>query len=128
MQGWLFAVSFVLVAIFIFLVYSSSSFNFNKLFFSRSLGQLASMAGIKPSDFQALGKPQLSSTMAPHLDGAASLTSRDVQAETDAASLVRMLSALLEKPFCLFAEHKVVVYCVALDRNEKNVIIVFAAV
>ncbi|XP_017267634.1 centrosomal protein of 78 kDa [Kryptolebias marmoratus] len=55
------------------------------------LGQLASVAGINTSDFQPLGKPQLSSTVGPHLDGAASLTIgefRDVQAETDAAPLV----------------------------------------
>ncbi|XP_068995186.1 centrosomal protein of 78 kDa [Embiotoca jacksoni] len=54
------------------------------------LGQLASMAGIDKSDFQALGRPQLSSTVGPRMDCAASLTGggyRDVKAKTDAASL-----------------------------------------
>lgn len=71
------------------------------------------MAGINASDFQPLGKPQLSSTIGPHLDGAASLTVgafEDVQAETDAASLVRTLGSQLEKSFCLFAEHKLTLY------------------
>ncbi|XP_032371519.1 centrosomal protein of 78 kDa isoform X3 [Etheostoma spectabile] len=56
------------------------------------LGQLASMAGIDKSDFHPPGRPQLSSTVGPHLDGA-SLTGgeyRDVQAKTDASSLVRV--------------------------------------
>ncbi|XP_041856380.1 centrosomal protein of 78 kDa isoform X2 [Melanotaenia boesemani] len=50
------------------------------------LGQLASMAGIDNSDFQPLGRPQLSSTIGPHLDGAASQITgelRDVQTKTD---------------------------------------------
>ncbi|XP_040897542.1 centrosomal protein of 78 kDa isoform X3 [Toxotes jaculatrix] len=38
------------------------------------LGQLASVAGIDKSDFQPLGRPQLSSTIGTHLDGAALLT------------------------------------------------------
>ncbi|XP_061586038.1 centrosomal protein of 78 kDa isoform X2 [Cololabis saira] len=41
------------------------------------LGQLASMAGIDKSDLQPLGRPQLSSTIGPHPDGAASLTARE---------------------------------------------------
>lgn len=61
-----------------------------------SLGQLASLAGIDKSDFQPLGRPQLSSTIGPHLDGAASLTrgeSRDVQAQTCAS--VRIYKTML---------------------------------
>uniref|UniRef100_A0A3B3V3X9 Centrosomal protein 78 n=1 Tax=Poecilia latipinna TaxID=48699 RepID=A0A3B3V3X9_9TELE len=38
------------------------------------LGQLASMAGINTSDFQPLGKPQLSSTVGPQQEAAASTT------------------------------------------------------
>lgn len=50
------------------------------------------------SDFHPLGRPQLSSTVGPHLDGAASLTRsgggyRGVQAKTDALSLVRICKA-----------------------------------
>uniref|UniRef100_A0A1A8NNY5 Centrosomal protein 78 n=1 Tax=Nothobranchius rachovii TaxID=451742 RepID=A0A1A8NNY5_9TELE len=55
------------------------------------LGQIASMAGIDTSDFHPLGKPQLSSTMGPHLAGAESRIARefrDVQEEHYAASLV----------------------------------------
>ncbi|GAA6227436.1 centrosomal protein of 78 kDa [Lates japonicus] len=55
------------------------------------LGQLASIAGIDKSDFQPLGRPQLSSTIGTHLDDAASLTRgdcRDVGTKTDALSLV----------------------------------------
>ncbi|XP_062272729.1 centrosomal protein of 78 kDa isoform X2 [Scomber scombrus] len=57
------------------------------------LGQLASMAGIDKSDFQALERPQFSSTIGPHLDGAASLASsggdyRGVQVKGDVSSLV----------------------------------------
>uniref|UniRef100_A0A671UA24 Centrosomal protein 78 n=1 Tax=Sparus aurata TaxID=8175 RepID=A0A671UA24_SPAAU len=55
------------------------------------LGQLASMAGIDKSDFQPLGRPQLSSTVGPHVGGDASLTRveyRDVGTKTDASSLV----------------------------------------
>ncbi|XP_029296648.1 centrosomal protein of 78 kDa [Cottoperca gobio] len=55
------------------------------------LGQLASMAGIDKSDFHPPGRPQLSSTVGPYLDGEASLTGaehRDVRATTDASSLV----------------------------------------
>uniref|UniRef100_A0A3P8TS93 Centrosomal protein 78 n=1 Tax=Amphiprion percula TaxID=161767 RepID=A0A3P8TS93_AMPPE len=62
------------------------------------LGQLASMAGIDRSDFQPVGRPQLSSTVGPHLDGAASLTRGefvDVTAKTDAVSLV---SSVLPAP------------------------------
>uniref|UniRef100_A0A1A7WK04 Centrosomal protein 78 n=3 Tax=Iconisemion striatum TaxID=60296 RepID=A0A1A7WK04_9TELE len=58
------------------------------------LGQLASMVGIDTSDFQPLGKPQLSSTMGPHLAGAESRIAgefRDVQEEHYAASLVNVL-------------------------------------
>ncbi|XP_032371518.1 centrosomal protein of 78 kDa isoform X2 [Etheostoma spectabile] len=65
------------------------------------LGQLASMAGIDKSDFHPPGRPQLSSTVGPHLDGA-SLTGgeyRDVQAKTDASSLVgRVLPASSGRP------------------------------
>lgn len=59
------------------------------------LGQLASMAGITTSDFQPLGNPQLSSTMAPQLERPAPMTAgefRDVQAETDGASLAGKLA------------------------------------
>lgn len=58
-----------------------------------SLGQLASMAGINTSDFQPLGKPQLSSTVGPQQERAASTTAgqfRDVQAESHNAFLVRI--------------------------------------
>ncbi|XP_047236130.1 centrosomal protein of 78 kDa isoform X2 [Girardinichthys multiradiatus] len=58
------------------------------------LGQLASVAGINTSDFQPLGKPQLSSTMGPQLEGAASMTLgefRDVHAEADNVSLAGKL-------------------------------------
>ncbi|XP_073323299.1 centrosomal protein of 78 kDa [Pagrus major] len=55
------------------------------------LGQLASMAGIDKSDFQPLGRPQLSSTVGPHVVGEASpnrVEYRDVGTKTDASSLV----------------------------------------
>uniref|UniRef100_A0A7N6C0K4 Centrosomal protein 78 n=1 Tax=Anabas testudineus TaxID=64144 RepID=A0A7N6C0K4_ANATE len=62
------------------------------------LGQLASLAGIDKSDFQPLGRPQLSSTVGPHLDGAASVSRgeeyRDVQAKTCA-----LLSLCSQKSF-----------------------------
>uniref|UniRef100_A0A3P9K3X4 Centrosomal protein 78 n=1 Tax=Oryzias latipes TaxID=8090 RepID=A0A3P9K3X4_ORYLA len=51
------------------------------------LGQIASMAGIDGSDFQPFGRPQLSSTVGPHLEGAASLSTigpRDVHTNKDA--------------------------------------------
>ncbi|KAM3610577.1 uncharacterized protein V6R79_005997 [Siganus canaliculatus] len=54
------------------------------------LGQLASLAGIDKTDFQPVGRPQLCSTIRPHLGDAASLTSgeqRDVGPKTDAFSL-----------------------------------------
>lgn len=63
------------------------------------LGQLASMAGIDKTDFQPLGKPQLSSTIGPHLGDAASLTKmeyRDVQG--DVSSFVRVGSVLPAVP------------------------------
>lgn len=59
-----------------------------------SLGQIASMAGIDGSDFQPFERPQLSSTVGPHLEDAAFL-SRDVQTNSDAAPLVRMFELLL---------------------------------
>ncbi|XP_033474863.2 centrosomal protein of 78 kDa [Epinephelus lanceolatus] len=65
------------------------------------LGQLASMAGIDKSDFHPLGRPQLSSTVGPYLDGAASLTGgqyQDVWAKTDASSLVKVGSVLPAPP------------------------------
>ncbi|XP_034728697.1 centrosomal protein of 78 kDa isoform X2 [Etheostoma cragini] len=54
------------------------------------LGQLASMAGIEKSDFHPPGRPLLSSTVGPHLDGASPAGGeyRDVQAKTGASSLV----------------------------------------
>ncbi|XP_077943273.1 centrosomal protein of 78 kDa isoform X2 [Gasterosteus aculeatus] len=55
------------------------------------LGQLASMAGIDKSDFHPPGRPQLSSTVGPHLDGAASLTGSEhhsVQGKTAASPSV----------------------------------------
>uniref|UniRef100_A0A8D3CXA9 Centrosomal protein of 78 kDa n=1 Tax=Scophthalmus maximus TaxID=52904 RepID=A0A8D3CXA9_SCOMX len=52
------------------------------------LGQLASMAGIDKSDFQPLGRPQLSSTGGTHFYGAASLNRGEVQTNTDALSWV----------------------------------------
>lgn len=55
------------------------------------------MAGIDKSDFQPLGRPQLSSTVGPHMGGDASLTRveyRDVGTKTDASSLVRLCSVL----------------------------------
>lgn len=63
-------------------------------FFCCSLGQLASVAGIDKSDFQPLGRPQLSSTIGPRLSASALLTKgeyRDIQAKTDASSLVRVI-------------------------------------
>ncbi|XP_019125294.2 centrosomal protein of 78 kDa isoform X3 [Larimichthys crocea] len=65
------------------------------------LGQLASMAGIDKSDFQPLGRPQLSSTIGPRLDGAASQTReqyQDVWAKTDALSVVTGGSVLPAPP------------------------------
>lgn len=53
-----------------------------------SLGQLASLAGIDKFNFQPLGRPQLSSTIGPHMDDAASVSRReyrDVQAKTYAS-------------------------------------------
>ncbi|XP_037633029.1 centrosomal protein of 78 kDa isoform X1 [Sebastes umbrosus] len=68
------------------------------------LGQLASMAGIDKSDFPPPGRPQLSSTVGPCLDAATSLSKveyRDVQAKTDASSLVgRVLLADTTAPRC----------------------------
>ncbi|XP_070690241.1 centrosomal protein of 78 kDa [Pempheris klunzingeri] len=55
------------------------------------LGQLASMAGVDKTDFHPPGRPQLSSTIGPNLDGAALLSkegNQDFQAKTDALSLV----------------------------------------
>ncbi|XP_035496369.2 centrosomal protein of 78 kDa [Scophthalmus maximus] len=52
------------------------------------LGQLASMAGIDKSDFQPLGRPQLSSTGGTHFYGAGSLNRGEVQTNTDALSWV----------------------------------------
>ncbi|KAM7415968.1 hypothetical protein PAMA_018168 [Pampus argenteus] len=57
------------------------------------LGQLALMAGIDKSDFDPLGRPQLSSTIGPDLDGATSLARsgggyQGFPAKTDASSLV----------------------------------------
>lgn len=55
------------------------------------------MAGIDKSDFQPLGRPQLSSTIGPRLDGAASQTReeyQDVWAKTDALSVVRVCKCL----------------------------------
>ncbi|XP_035022810.1 centrosomal protein of 78 kDa [Hippoglossus stenolepis] len=70
-----------------------SSFNkfhaFLDLLRDAGLGQLASIAGIDKSDFQPVGQPQLSSTSRTRFDAAPSLTRRDVQAQTDAFSLVR---------------------------------------
>ncbi|KAM9857902.1 centrosomal protein of 78 kDa [Aulostomus maculatus] len=65
------------------------------------LGQLASMAGINKSDFQPLGRPQLSSTMdrIEHVDGPASPTRRggtyqDVLTKADGSfSVANVLSA-----------------------------------
>lgn len=37
------------------------------------------MAGIEKFDFQPLGRPQLSSTIGPHLNDAASVTRREYQ-------------------------------------------------
>lgn len=57
------------------------------------------MAGIDKSDFHPLGRPQLSSTVGPYLDGAASLTGgqyQDVWAKTDASSLVKVRKAMFE--------------------------------
>ncbi|XP_072289604.1 centrosomal protein of 78 kDa-like [Eucyclogobius newberryi] len=52
------------------------------------LGQIVSMAGLEQSDFQPIGKPQLSSTHGPSLDAAVSLDRQvnpfgDTQTETD---------------------------------------------
>ncbi|XP_044053857.1 centrosomal protein of 78 kDa [Siniperca chuatsi] len=65
------------------------------------LGQLASMAGIDKSDFHPPGRPQLSSTIGPHLGGAASLTRgeyRAVRARTDVSSLLKVGSVLPAPP------------------------------
>ncbi|XP_065805640.1 centrosomal protein of 78 kDa isoform X1 [Labrus bergylta] len=54
------------------------------------LGQLASMAGIDKSDFHPPGRPQLSSTVGPHLGVAESLGREEyleVRAKTDALTL-----------------------------------------
>ncbi len=58
------------------------------------------MAGIDKSDFQPPGRPQLSSTIRPHFNGAASLARgecRNVWAKTDAPSLVRVCRAMFGK-------------------------------
>uniref|UniRef100_A0A672YUP1 Centrosomal protein 78 n=1 Tax=Sphaeramia orbicularis TaxID=375764 RepID=A0A672YUP1_9TELE len=47
------------------------------------LGQLASMAGIDKSDFQPLGKPQLSSTIGPPMDGTTQNAKADVSVMLD---------------------------------------------
>ncbi|XP_054466755.1 centrosomal protein of 78 kDa [Anoplopoma fimbria] len=65
------------------------------------LGQLASMAGIDKSDFHPPGRPQLSSTVGPYLNGAASLTGGergDVPAKTDASSSIRVGGVLPAPP------------------------------
>uniref|UniRef100_A0AAQ4RZT0 Centrosomal protein 78 n=1 Tax=Gasterosteus aculeatus aculeatus TaxID=481459 RepID=A0AAQ4RZT0_GASAC len=62
------------------------------------LGQLASMAGIDKSDFHPPGRPQLSSTVGPHLDGAASLTGSEhhsVQGKTAASPSVSVCEAMI---------------------------------
>ncbi|KAM4745556.1 centrosomal protein of 78 kDa isoform 2-T2 [Anableps anableps] len=56
------------------------------------LGQLASMAGINTSDFQPLGKPQLSSTMEPQLEHAASVTAGEFRDDPPEASLAGRLT------------------------------------
>ncbi|XP_062237676.1 centrosomal protein of 78 kDa [Platichthys flesus] len=70
-----------------------SSFNkfhaFLDLLRDAGLGQLASIAGIDKSDFQPVGQPQLSSTSRTRFDAVPSLTGQDVQAQTEAFSLVR---------------------------------------
>lgn len=53
------------------------------------------MAGIDKSDFHPLGRPQLSSTVEPRLQAAASLHGSDDR--IDAASLVRICKANLGK-------------------------------
>lgn len=58
------------------------------------------MAGIDKSDLQPPGRPQLSSTIGPHLNGAASLARgeyRDVRAKTDVPSLVRVRKVMFGK-------------------------------
>lgn len=58
------------------------------------------MAGIDKSDFQPLGRPQLSSTIGTHMDDATSLTRGDyrrVQPKTDVLSLVSTYNAIFRK-------------------------------
>ncbi|XP_068560181.1 LOW QUALITY PROTEIN: centrosomal protein of 78 kDa [Cebidichthys violaceus] len=64
------------------------------------LGQLASMAGIDKSDFHAPGRPQLSSTVGPLVDGAESLTagSERREAKTDASSSMKVGGVLPAPP------------------------------
>ncbi|XP_031712621.1 centrosomal protein of 78 kDa isoform X2 [Anarrhichthys ocellatus] len=64
------------------------------------LGQLASMAGIDKSDFPPPGRPQLSSTVGPHVDGAASLPGglEHREAKTDAPSSIRVGGVLPAPP------------------------------
>uniref|UniRef100_A0A8C2XCR2 Centrosomal protein 78 n=1 Tax=Cyclopterus lumpus TaxID=8103 RepID=A0A8C2XCR2_CYCLU len=64
------------------------------------LGQLASLAGIDKSDFHPPGRPQLSSTVGPYSDGAASPTGgerRDVRVTADASSSMRVCEARIGK-------------------------------
>uniref|UniRef100_A0A8C2X989 Centrosomal protein 78 n=1 Tax=Cyclopterus lumpus TaxID=8103 RepID=A0A8C2X989_CYCLU len=63
------------------------------------LGQLASLAGIDKSDFHPPGRPQLSSTVGPYSDGAASPTGgerRDVRVTADASSSMRVGGVLAD--------------------------------
>lgn len=56
------------------------------------------MAGIDKSDFHPPGRPQLSSTVGPHLDGAASLTGSEhhsVQGKTAASPSVSVCEAMI---------------------------------
>ena len=58
------------------------------------------MAGIDKSDFQPSGRPQFSSTVGPHVDGAESATRReyrDVGIRTDTLPMVIVQKAVFEK-------------------------------
>ncbi|XP_068167885.1 centrosomal protein of 78 kDa isoform X2 [Antennarius striatus] len=66
---------------------------FLDLLHDAGLGQLPVMAGIEKSDFQSLGRPQLSSTIRPCLGSAVSLTKRDLQdggTKNDSSSFARL--------------------------------------
>lgn len=92
------------------------------------LGQLASMAGIDKSDFQPLGRPQLSSTIGPHLDGAASQITgklKEVQTKTDVSLVDKAMANLPGGDADIFTHKSPTPVSATLDR-DKHVDVAFS--